>query len=244
MKKLIFIVFVLSVFFSNAQDTLLLSIEKLNSLTLEENLKIKSNNCEFQLSESEYKIQIGKALPTISLGVRQYTLEGLTQSTEGDFIDVNKNNEFRGVSMTAKWDLRNLLFNILSADQYKKAAFYSKESANIDEKITVSELFYDLIASQGSEIVIQKILDRNTEIVNQMKLQYSAGLILKSDLLLSEANLNNLNIKLIDQKQITYQYNQQLLSILNIKQDYIINVEFDFLVHLSSFYYTQIILEV
>ena len=88
MKKLIFIVFVFFVFSSKSQDTLFLSVENLNSLILEQSLKIKSNNSLYQLSESEYKIQIGKVLPIISLGARQYTLEGLTQSTEGNFVDV------------------------------------------------------------------------------------------------------------------------------------------------------------
>tara|TARA_B110000116_G_scaffold32785_1_gene24944 strand:- start:140 stop:391 length:252 start_codon:yes stop_codon:yes gene_type:complete len=81
MKKILLIGFVFSVLSSNAQDTLLLSIEKLNSLTLEKNLTIKSNAADFNLSKLEYKIQIDKALPTISFGVRQYSLEGFTQST-------------------------------------------------------------------------------------------------------------------------------------------------------------------
>ena len=61
-----------------------------------------------------------------------------------------------------------------------------------------------------------------------MMLQSSAGLILESDFLLSQANLNNLNIRLINQKQITYKYNQELLAILDINQNYIINIDFDF----------------
>ena len=66
-----------------------------------------------------------------------------------------------------------------------------KINDNIDEKIKISDLFYDLAASQNSEKVLEQILNKNTEIVNQMNLQYSAGLILESDLLLSKANLNN-----------------------------------------------------
>ena len=86
MKKLLFIGFVFSVLNSNAQDTLLLSIEKLNTLTLNQNIKIKQNTAVFNLTEAEHKIQIGKALPIFSFGARQYTLDGFTQSTEGNFV--------------------------------------------------------------------------------------------------------------------------------------------------------------
>jgi len=228
MKKLLIIGFVFSAFSSNAQDTLLLSIEKLNVLTSDQNLTIKLNTAAFNLSKSEYKIQIGKALPTISVGSRQYTLDGFTQSTEGDFVDVSKNNEFRGTSATAKWNLSDLLFNSLSEIKKIKAASYKTTTVNIDEKIKISDLFYDLAASQYSEKVLERILNKNTEIVNQMNLQYSAGLILESEVLLSKANLNNLNIKLLNQKQLTYKYNQELISILNIEKDYVIKIECDF----------------
>ena len=121
-----------------------------------------------------------------------------------------------------------LLYNTLSANKKVEAAFFRKSSEDIDEKIEITNLFYDLSASQNSEKVLEQILNKNTEIVDQMTLQYSAGLILESDLLLSKANLNNLKIKLLNQKKITYQSNQKLISILNIDEDYIIKIDFDF----------------
>ena len=228
MKKLLFIGFIFSVLNSNAQDTLLLTIEQLNNFTLNQNITIKQNTAVFNLTEAEHKIQIGKALPIFSFGARQYTLDGFTQSTEGNFVDVNKNNEFRGISLSAKWDMSNLLYNTLSANKKVEAAFFRKSSQDINEKIEITNLFYDLSASQNSEKVLEQILNKNTEIVDQMTLQYSAGLILESDLLLSKANLNNLKIKLLNQKKITYQSNQKLISILNIDEDYIIKIDFDF----------------
>lgn len=225
MRKLLIIGFIFSVLICNAQDTLLLSFKNLNSFISEQNITIKVNEAAYNLTESEYKIQIDKVLPTISFGASQYTLDGVTQSTEGDFVDVNKNNEFRGMSVTAKWDLSNLFFNSHSADKKRQAASYKMHSDNIDEKIKISDLFYDLAASQYSEKVLEQILNKNTEIVNQMTLQYSVGLILESEVLLSKANLNNLNIKLLNQKQITYKYNQEMISILNIEKDYVIKID-------------------
>ena len=236
MRKLLIIGFIFSVLICNAQDTLLLSFKNLNSFISEQNITIKVNEAAYNLTESEYKIQIDKVLPTISFGARQYTLDGFTQSTEGDFVDVNKNNEFRGMSVTAKWDLSNLFFNSHSADKKRQAASYKMNSDNIDEKIKISDLFYDLAASQYSEKVLEQILNKNTEIVNQMTLQYSVGLILESEVLLSKANLNNLNIKLLNQKQITYKYNQEMISILNIEKDYVIKID-------CYFYYSPIGLE-
>ena len=109
-----------------------MSINKLDGLIIEENLKMKLNNSEFQISQLDYHIEKDKLFPIVSFGARQYTLNGFTQSTEGNFVDVNKNNEFRGLSIAVKWNLSNIVFNLSSADQSRKAAFYKKESLNID----------------------------------------------------------------------------------------------------------------
>ena len=79
MKKLLLIGFIFSVLNSNAQDTLLLTIEKLNNFTLNQNITIKQNTAVFKLIEADRKIQIGKAIPIFSFGARQYTLDGFTQ---------------------------------------------------------------------------------------------------------------------------------------------------------------------
>ena len=54
MKKLLFIGFIFSVLNSNAQDTLLLTIEKLNNFTLNQNITIKQNTAVFNLTESDF----------------------------------------------------------------------------------------------------------------------------------------------------------------------------------------------
>ena len=94
MKKLFFIGFLCSVFSANAQDTLVLSHNNLVQMTLSQNLQIQSNELKFKLAKASFYKSIGKALPTLGLGVKRYELSGYTQSTEGTFVDIDKNKEW------------------------------------------------------------------------------------------------------------------------------------------------------
>jgi len=224
-KKLFFIGILCSVFSVNAQDTLYLSHNKMLRMTLNQNLQIQSNELKFTLAKASFYKSIGKALPTLGMGMNRYELSGFTQSTEGDFIDVNKNNEWSGKSYQLNWDLSELLFNSVAEKQGIKAAFYSKEVNNIDEKIKVFSHYYRLLASEEKAKAITSFISKNTEIVAQLKLQVSAGLRLQSELLLAQSNLNNLKIKLLQQQQITIELSQKLLAILNVEGNYVLKTD-------------------
>jgi outer membrane protein TolC len=231
MKRLFFIGILCSVFSVNAQDTLYLSHNKMLQMTLNQNLQIQSNELKFTLAKASFYKSIGKALPTLGMGMNRYELSGFTQSTEGDFVDVNKNNEWSGKSFRLSWDLSELLFNSAAKKQGVKAAFYSKEANNIDEKITVFSNYYRLLASEEKAKAITSFIIKNTEIIAQLQLQVSAGLRLQSELLLAQSNLNNLKIKLLQQQQITTELSQQLLATLNVEGNYILKTDCDFYIN-------------
>ncbi len=231
MKRLFFIGILCSVFSVNAQDTLYLSHNKMLQMTLNQNLQIQSNELKFTLAKASFYKSIGKALPTLGMGMNRYELSGFTQSTEGDFVDVNKNNEWSGKSFRLSWDLSELLFNSAAKKQGVKAAFYSKEANNIDEKIMVFSNYYRLLASEEKAKAITSFIIKNTEIIAQLQLQVSAGLRLQSELLLAQSNLNNLKIKLLQQQQITTELSQQLLATLNVEGNYILKTDCDFYIN-------------
>lgn len=212
----------------NAQDTLYLSHNKMLQMTLSQNLQIQSNELKFKLANASFYKSIGKALPTLGMGMNRYELSGFTQSTTGEFVDVEKDNEWSGKSFILSWDLSELLFNSIAKKQGVKAAFYNKEVNNIDEKIKVFSNYYRLLASEEKEKAIASFVSKNTEIVAQLQLQVSAGLRLQSELLLAQSNLNNLKIKLLQQQQITTELSQQLLAILNVEGNYILKTDCDF----------------
>jgi outer membrane protein TolC len=228
MKKLFFIGFLCSVFSANAQDTLVLSHNNLLQMTLSQNLQVQSNKLKFKLAKASFYKSIGKALPTLGLGVKRYELSGYTQSTEGTFVDIDKNKEWTGKSFRLSWDLSELLFNSAAKNQGIKAAFYNKETGNIDEQIMVYIAYYKLVASQEKEKAIVSFIQKNKEIVAQLQLQVSAGLRLQSELLLAQSNFNNLKIKLLQQAQNTKELSQQLLATLNVEGNFIIKTDCDF----------------
>jgi outer membrane protein TolC len=231
MKKLFFIGFLCSVFSVNAQDTLVLSHNNLVQITLSQNLQIQSNELKFKLAKVSFYKSIGKALPTLGMGIKRYELSGYTQSTEGAFEDVDKNKEWNGKSFRLSWDLSELLFNSAAKNQSIKAAFYNKETGNIDEQIMVYIAYYKLVASQEKEKAIISFIQKNEEIVAQLQLQVSAGLRLQSELLLAQSNFNNLKIKLLQQAQNSKELSQKLLATLNVEGNFIIKTDCDFYIN-------------
>jgi len=231
MRKLFFIAFLCSVFTVQAQDTLVLSHTDLVEMTLIQNLQIQSNELKFKLAKASFYKSVGKALPTIGLGVKRYELSGYTQGTSGDFVNVDKNNAWNGKSFHLSWNMSELLFNSVAKNQEVKAALYNKEVSNIDEKIRLYINYYRLVASQEKEKAIISFIQKNEEIVAQLKLQVLAGLRLQSELLLAQSNFNNLKVKLLKQKQTSIELSQQLLSTLNVQENFILKTDCDFYIN-------------
>ena len=228
MKKIFFIVIFCSAFVLNAQDTLYLSHNKMLQMTLNQNLQIQSNELKFRLAKTSFYKSIGKIFPTLGMGLKRYELNGYTQSTTGEFVDVEKDNEWSGESFRLSWDLSKLLFNSFAEKKNVKAAFYNKEATNIDEQIRIFENYYQLVASQEKQKAITAFIQKNEEIVEQLKLQVLSGLHLQSELLLAKSNLNNLKIKLLQQEQNTKELSYNLLASLNVKGNYFIKTDYDF----------------
>ena len=107
-------------------------------------------------------------LPVFIAGVRQYSIEGQSQNTQGDFEEVVKDNQWIGKSFQLNLDISDLVFSSISSNKRRKASFYKKEIENIDEKIRIYELYYNLSASQENEKVIQKFIFKNQKIVEQI----------------------------------------------------------------------------
>ena len=231
MKKLFSIAFLCSVFTAQAQDTLVLTHADLVEITLNHNLQIKSNELKCKLAKASYYKSVGKALPTVGMGIKRYELSGYTQGTSGDFLKVDKNNAWNGKSFRLSWSISELLFNSVAKNQEVKAAFYNKEVGNIDEKIRIYANYYKIVASKEKEKAIISFIQKNEEIVTQLKLQVLAGLRLQSELLLAQSNFNNLKIKLLKQEQTSVELSQQLLANLNVKENYILKTVCDFYVN-------------
>ena len=231
MKKLFSIAFLCSVFTVQAQDTLVLSHADLVEITLNHNLQIQSNELKFKLAKASFYKSVGKALPTVGMGLKRYELSGYTQGTSGDFLKVDKNNAWNGKSFRLSWSISELIFNSVAKNQEVKAAFYNKEVGNIDEKIRIYTNYYKIVASKEKEKAIISFIQKNEEIVAQLKLQVLAGLRLQSELLLAQSNFNNLKIKLLKQEQTSVELSQQLLANLNVKENYILKTVCDFYVN-------------
>jgi hypothetical protein len=210
------IIFVIFFYSANAQDTISLTFNDLVNLNNSSNLVFKKSDLNYQLSVEEFRNSLASFLPNFSFGDVRVDYNGSAQSTEGEFVDVDKNNKWQGLRWNLDWDLQNILLDPFRYRSKKNEAVFNKKLNNLDEQIRVYVLYYLLKSSIEKEKSVSKFILRNTSIIEQLALQVKAGLKLESDLLLAKSNLNNLKIKKISQVQKINKYNQELLQALNL----------------------------
>lgn len=228
MQRVIIIFFIIFPYSSNAQDTIRMSFDNLVNLNNSNNLLLKTNDLNYQISVEEFRNNLSSFLPDFSFGDIRIDYDGVAQSTEGEFVDVDKNNQWMGTSWKLDWDLRNLFLDPFRYKNKKLEALYSKKINVIDEQIRVYQLYYLLVASIEKEKAVSKFISRNTSIIEQLVLQVKAGLKLESDLLLAKSNLNNLKILKIKQEQEVDDFSQDLLQSLNLSLSIIVDPDCNF----------------
>jgi len=212
MNKVSLIICFLYCFGAISQDTLFLSVNNLLELNKKTNLTIEQNNINYIISKADLSRSVGDVLPSFAIGLRTYDLSGYTQATQGDILNVNKNNQLKGLAIQAQWDLGDLVFNFMEKKEEKKVSFFTNKLNNIEEAVEIYKLAYNLIGSQEKEKAIQQFIIKNQQLVSELKLQVKAGISLESDLLLAQSNLNNLKINLSQQKNKTYFFTQHIRS--------------------------------
>ena len=136
------IIFVIFFYSANAQDTISLTFNDLVNLNNSSNLVFKKSDLNYQLSVEEFRNSLASFLPNFSFGDVRVDYNGSAQSTEGEFVDVDKNNKWQGLRWNLDWDLQNILLDPFRYRSKKNEAVFNKKLNNLDEQIRVYVLYY------------------------------------------------------------------------------------------------------
>jgi len=196
-------------------------------INLETVLKLSgSSNLKVAEIKAKHDIAVARAieakewfLPTISPGLILMSHNGNAQTTDGTFIEVNKNSFWAGAAVTADWNLGDAVFKSLAAKQEILAADHAWEAEKNKRTLEAIKAFYDLSAAQSKFTELQKIAEKADNIVRQIDIQVEQGIRYKSDVLLAKANLNHIKIEANRAQQEIITGSNELLNILNIKND-------------------------
>jgi len=158
-------------------------------------------------------------LPTLSPGVFLQASNGYVQSTEGVFVDVDKDSFWAGFNLTGAWDLGENVYAYLAAKQNIESVGYEKKIVENKIGVLAVRSYYDLSASQSALVALEKLEQKSKDNVAQMELQVAQGILYKSDLLLAKANLNHIRITVSQARSAIKSSSHRLLELLNIADD-------------------------
>ena len=188
------------------------------------NLRVAEMDARRELAIAEAKTAKEWFLPTISPGVLLVGYEGNAQATDGTFIEVNKNSFWGGAAITADWNLGDAVFSYLEAKQDIKTAEYATAAESNRVQLEAVKTYYELGAAQGKLTALNKIVKKAADITRQIEFQVEAGIRYKSDVLLAKANLNHIKIEQSNARWEILSTSNELLNILNIKDDVVLIV--------------------
>lgn len=121
--------------------------------------------------------------PWVNAGITYRRHDGLTQSTEGDIVNVNKQSYAPGAALIAQWDLGDAIYKKLVAKQLARAADHGLEAQRQDSIVAAARDYFDLAFAQAAVGVAQEAVRISTNYEAQVKSAVEAGIAFKGDLL-------------------------------------------------------------
>jgi len=200
------------------------TLETVLKLAGADNLKIAEFNAKYELAKASKLEAKEWFLPTISPGLLLMSYSGYAQNTDGSFINEfdagsSKNFIWTGLGVTANWDLGDKVYKYLAAKQEVTGADYARQAETNQRVLEAVRAFFDLSAAQSKLTALQKIATKSEDIVRQIEVQVIQGIRYKSDVLLAKANLNHIKIEVSRSNMEILEKSNELMNILNIKDD-------------------------
>ena len=203
-----------------AQDKIMpIDLKTVLKLAGSSNLDVAEINARYELAVAQQIEAKEWILPTISPGLHLTSFNGFVQTTDGTFLDVDKNSFWAGVNVTADWDLGNSVYNYLAAMQNVETVGFNQQVQQNKTNVLAIRSYFDLSAAQSKVVTLAKVAQKSADIVTQLELQVAQGITYKSDLLLAKSNLNHVKIEVSKAQSAIQTKSNELLELLNISDN-------------------------
>lgn len=170
---------------TNATGTNVYLIELPTALQLAgaQNLDVKIARERLAEATANNESALLQFFPWLSVGVSYRRLDGLTQSTEGDIVDVNKQSYAPGAALVGQWELGDAIYKKLAAKQLEHAAGHAFEAQRQDSITFAARDYFDLAFAQAAVGVAREAVRISTNYEAQVKSAVEAGIAFKGNAL-------------------------------------------------------------
>lgn len=178
----------------------------------------------FRLQQESLQADLAKArewwLPDLYAGTSVHQLWGNAMNGNGIFFtDVNRQNFWGGLGMTASWKFGEGFYRTEAAELKAKASQYMTRAERNQVLLQVIDAYYDLLAAQLYQKAYSELAMQADTIVQQIQVQVIAELRYESEYLLAKSNLSHLKVEMLKARLQFQQSSTALVRLLNLAPD-------------------------
>jgi outer membrane protein TolC len=204
---------------THAQERFPINLETVMQLSGANSLTVQEYQLKYQLAVAEQAKAKEWWLPNLYAGFTTHYLSGAAMNADGRiFTDVEQNNLWAGLGISAEIDFSKGTYQTLAAKQKVQAADYFSIAEKNKAILRTIEVYFDMQNEQLKYVSLQRLVSQADTLSQQLKIQVDAGLRYQSEYLLANTNFNHLKIEMF-QAKIGWQKKSALLSnLLNLEQ--------------------------
>ena len=126
---------------------------------------------------------VQRLFPWVTVGARFVVHDGDTQATEGEFVNVDKQNAFLGVGPALQWEPGEAAFAILAARQRTEAGRAASDAAEAGAAVQAGEAYLDLVRAGAALSVAEQASSVAGSLLAETEARVSAGSGFRGDVL-------------------------------------------------------------
>jgi outer membrane protein TolC len=148
-----------------------------------QNLDIQLAREKLNEARANRESAIERFLPWVSPGVTYRHHEGRLQDTQGNILDVSKQNYAAGGTIGAQWEIGDAIYKSLETHQLVKASEHGLDAQRADTVLAAAQGYFDLAKAQAAVGVAEQALNISRDYEQQISHAVEAGIAFKGDAL-------------------------------------------------------------
>jgi outer membrane protein TolC len=183
-----------------------------------QNLQIAAAEAKMRRASGDLWSAYERFLPSLDAEWAFARHEDLTQSTEGEFLDVDKQSHRTAGVLSATWDLNEALFALLATQRAHDAATYKVESTTDAALLEVAEAYFDLVQAAAETRLAVRALGFSEDLAAQSARSVAEGVGNKVDVLRAQTQQSHDHLILHQRQEDVQVASARLARLLNLTQ--------------------------
>ncbi|MBI1871310.1 MAG: TolC family protein [Chlamydiae bacterium] len=201
---------------ANGQTRYPIDLDTCLRLATNRPLDIAASRAALDEAQAQAILASERFLPVLSPGFRFWRLEGLTQGTEGNFVNVEKQNSFAGAALNLKWPLGDAIFSALSAKKKYEAAQFFLEGTSREVLLKTAKAYFDLVKEDQMAQTLKLSVEISEKLLRETEALVTNGRGFQGDLLRVKAQWGHNQLEWLKAQNALKQTSNQLILLLNL----------------------------